>query len=45
MINYFTVLSLYTAVHLNGALIILCMFTHMGVHEIFARAIVYIQSK
>lgn len=45
MINNFTVLSLYTAVTLNGALIILCMFTHMGVHEIFASAIVYIQSK
>ena len=44
-INNFTLLSLSAAVPLNSALIILCVFTHMSVHEIFASAIVYIQSK
>lgn len=40
-INNFTV-SPFTV---NGALIILCMFVHVGVHEIFASSIVYTQSK
>lgn len=44
-INNFTLLSLSTAVALNSALIILRVFTHMGVHEIFASSIVYIQGK
>lgn len=44
-INYFTLLSPFTAVTLNSALITLCMFTHMGVHEIFESSVVYIQSK
>jgi len=45
VINYFTLLSPSAADSLNSALIMLCMFTHMGVHEIFESSIVCIQSK
>lgn len=44
-INDFTLPLPTTGAALNSALITLCMFTHMGVREIFESSVVYIQSK